>query len=126
MLGAEATRVLEMARAFAIAANYASAVVLCFGHGSPAPRNPRRRARTGRVDRIHSAHHGANVGDSEVSLLEVGCADALVLRRLSLEDNVLELTVHQSLWRVAGIETFAARIKLIQEFVRILIWIQSR
>ena len=126
VLGAEATRVLEMARAFAIVANYVSAVIFCCGHGSPAPRNPRRRARTGRVDRIDSAHHAANVGDPEVGLHEVGCADALVLRRKSLEDNVLELTVRRYLWRVTGTEAFAARMKLIQEFVGVLTRIHSR
>ena len=42
VLGAEGTRVLEMARAFAVVANYVAAVVFCHGHGSPEPRNPRR------------------------------------------------------------------------------------
>ena len=55
-----------------------------------------------------------NVGDPEVGLLDVGCADALVLRRKSLEDDVLELTVRRSLGRVARIESFAASIELIQ------------
>ena len=97
MLGAEGTRVLEMARAFAVVANDVSAVVFCHGHGSPAPRNLRRRAQTGKVGRIDSGHHAANVVNPEVELLEVGSADALVLRRESLEDDVLELTVRRSL-----------------------------
>ena len=84
MLGAEGIRVLEMARAFAVVASYVSAAVFSRGHGSPAPRNPRRRARTGKVGRIDSGHNAANVGDPEVGLLEVGCADALVLRRKRL------------------------------------------
>ena len=126
MLGAEGTRVLEMACAFAVVANDVSAVVFCRGHGSPAPRNPRCRARTGKVGRIDSGHHAANVGDPEVGLPEVGCADALVLRRKSLENDVLELTVRRSLWRVARIEAFAASIELIQEFVGVLGWTHSR
>ena len=81
MLGVEGTRVLEMARAFAFVANDVSAVVFCHGHGSPAPRNPRRRARTGKVGRIDSGHHAANIGNPKVGLLEVGYADAIVLRR---------------------------------------------
>ena len=120
VLGAEGTRVLEMARAFAVVANDVSAVVFCRGHGSPAPRNPRRRARTGKVGRIDSGHHTANVGDLEVELLEVGCADALVLQRKSLEDDVPELTVRRSLWMLSRIEAFAASIELIQEFVGVL------
>ena len=87
MLGAEGTRVLEMARAFEVVANYISAVIFCCGYGIPDPRNLRRRARTGKVGRIDSRHHAANVGDPEVGLLEVRCADALVLRRKSLEDE---------------------------------------
>ena len=74
-------------------ANDVSAVVFCHGHGSLVPRNPRRRARTGKVGRIGSGHYAANDGDPEVGLLEVGCADALVLRRKSLEDDVVELTI---------------------------------
>ena len=97
MLGAEGTRVLEMARAFAVVANGVSVVVFFRGHGSPAPRNLHRQAQTGKVGRIDSGHHAANVGDPEVGLLEVGCADMLVLRRKSLEDDVLELTVRRSL-----------------------------
>ena len=120
VLGAEGTRVIEMARAFAVATNDVSAVVFCRGHGSPVPRNPRRRARTVKVGSIDSGHHAANVGDPEVGLLEVGCADALVLRRKSLKHDVLELTVRRSLWRVARIEAFAAIIELIQELVGFL------
>ena len=120
VLGAEGTRVPEMAHAFAVVANDVSAVVFCRGHGSPAPRIPRHRARTGKVGRIDSGHHTANVGDPEVGLLEVGCADALVRRRKSLEDDILELTVHRSLLRVARIEAFTASIELIQEFVGVL------
>ena len=60
------------------------------------------------------------VGDLEVGLLEVECADALVLWRKSLEDDVLELMVRLSLWRVASVEAFAASIGLIQEFVGVL------
>ena len=97
MLGAEGTRVLEMARACAVVEKYVSAVIFCRGHGSPAPRNPRRRAQTGKVGRIDSGHHAANVVNPEVGLLEVGSADAHVLRRKSLEDDVLELTVGRSL-----------------------------
>ena len=78
VLGAEGTRVLEMARAFAAVANDVSAVVFCHGHGSPTPRNSRRRARTGKVGRIDSGHNAANVGNPKVGLLEVGCADAFV------------------------------------------------
>ena len=126
MLGTEGTRVLEMARAFAVVENYVSAAVFCRGHGSPAPRNPRHRARTGKVGRIDSGHHAANVGNPEVGLLEVGCADALVLRRKSLEDDVLELTLRRSLWRDARIEAFAASIELIQEFVGVLAQTRSR
>ena len=117
VLGAEGIRVLEMARAFAVVSNDVSAVVFCRGHGSPATRNPRRRARTGKIDRMNSGHHAANVGDPEVGLFEVGCAGALVLRRKSLEDDVLELTVRRSLRRVARIDTFAASIEPIQKFV---------
>ena len=126
VLGAEGTRVFEMARAFAVGENYVSAVVLCRGHGSPVLRNPRRRARTGKVGRIDSGHHAANVGDPEVGLLEVGCADALVLRRKSLEGDVLELSVRRSLWRVARVEAFVASIELIQEFVGVLARTHSR
>ena len=126
MLGTEGTRVLEMARAFAVVANYVSAAVFCRGHGSPAPRNPRRRARTGKIRRIGSRHHAANVGNPEVGLLEVGCADALVLRRKSLEDDVLERTLRWSLWRVARIKAFAASIELMQEFVGVLAHTHSR
>ena len=126
MLGAEGTRVLEMARAFAVVANDVSAVVFCRGHGNPAPRDPRRRARTGKVGRIDSGHHAANFSDPEVGLLEVVCADALVLWRKSLEDDVLELTVHRFLWRVARIEAFAASIELIQEFIGVLARAHSR
>ena len=72
VLGAEGTRVLEMARAFAVVENYVSAVVSCRGHGSLAPRNPLRRARTGKVGRKDSGHHAANIGDLEVGLFEVG------------------------------------------------------
>ena len=63
----------------------------------PAIRNLRHRARTGKVGCIDSGHHAANVGDPEVGLLKVGCADALVLRRKSLEVDVLKLTVRRSL-----------------------------
>ena len=94
-------RVLEMARAFTVMANYVSAVVFCRGHGSTAPRNARHRARTGKVGRNDSGHHAANVGDPDFGVLEVGCADALVLRRKSLENDVLELTVRRSFWRVS-------------------------
>ena len=117
VLGAEGTCVLEMDRAFAVVANDVSAVVFCRGHGSPTPRNPRRRARTGKVGRIDSAQYAANVGDLKVRLLEVGCVDALVLRWKNLKDGVLDLTVRRSLWRVARIESFAASIELIEEFV---------
>ena len=103
-----------------------SAVVFCRGHGSPAPRNSRRRARTGKVGRINSGHHAANVGDPEVGLLEVGCADVLVLRQQSLEDNVLELTVRRSRWGGARIEAFAASIELLQEFVGVSARTHSR
>ena len=119
----EGTRVLEMARAFAVVANDSAAAAFCRGHGSPAPRNLRRRAPTGKVGRIGSGHHAANVGNLEVGLLEVGCADALVLRRKSLEDDVLELTVRRSLWRAARIE---ASIELMQEFVEVLAQTHSR
>ena len=87
----------EMARAFAVVANDVSAVDFCRGFGSPVPRIPRRQARTGKVGRSDSGHHAANVVDPELGLLEVGCADAPVLRRKSLEEDVLELTVRQSL-----------------------------
>ena len=80
VLGAEGTRVLEMARAFVVVVNDVSAVVFCRGHGSPVARNPLRRARTGKVSRIDSGHHAANVNDPEVGLLEVACVDALLLR----------------------------------------------
>ena len=43
------TRVLEMARAFAVVSNNVFVVVFCRGYGSPAPRNPRRRARRERL-----------------------------------------------------------------------------
>ena len=52
--------------------------------------------------------------------------DALVLRRKSLENSVLELTVRRSLWRVARIEAFAASIELIQEFLGVLARTHSR
>ena len=126
VLGAEGTRVLEMARAFAIGENYVSAVVLCRGHGRPALRNPRHRARTDKVGSIDNGHYAANVGDPEVGLLEVGYADALVLRRKSLEDDVLELSVRRSLWRVTRFETFVASIELIREFVGVLARTHSR
>ena len=126
VLDTEATRDRKMARVFTVVANDVSAVVFCRGYGSPAPRNPCRRPRTGKVDRIDSGHHAAYVGNPEVGLLEVGCADALVLQRKSLEDDVLELTVRRSLWRVACIEAFAASIELIQEFVRVLARTHSR
>ena len=126
VLGAEGTRVLEMTRTFPVVANDVPAVVFCRGHGSPAPRNPRRRARTGKVGRIDSGHHSVNVDGFEVGLLEVGCADALVLRRKSFEDDVLELTARRSLWRVARIEAFAESIELLQEFVRVLARTYSR
>ena len=87
VLGAEGKRVLGMARAFTVVANCVSAVVFCRGHGSLAPRNPLRRARMGKVGRIDSGHHAANIGDPEVGLLEVGYTDALILRRKSLEDG---------------------------------------
>ena len=102
-----------MARAFAVVAKDVSSIVFCRGHGSRAPRNPRRRARTGKVGRIDSGHHAANVSDPEVGLLELECAYELVLRWKSLEDDVLVLTVRRSLWRVARIEAFAASIELI-------------
>ena len=86
-LGAEGTRVHEIARAFAVVANYVSAVVFCHGHGSPDPQNFRRRARTDKVGRIDRGHYAANVGDPEVGLLELECADTLVLRQKSLEDE---------------------------------------
>ena len=70
VLGAEGTRVLEMARTFAVVEK--SAAVFCRGYGSPTPRNPRRRARTGNVGRIDSGHHVANVGDLEVGLSRGG------------------------------------------------------
>ena len=95
------------------------------GMATPCPAI-RPRARTGKVGRIDSGYHPANVGDPEVGLLEVGCANALVLRRKSLEDGVLELTVRRSLWRVARIEAFAASIELIQEFVGVLARTPSR
>ena len=126
MLGAEGARFLEMARTFAVVANDVSAVVFCRGHGGPAPHNPRRRARTGKVGRIDSGHHAANAGDPEVGLLEVGCVDAPVLRRKSVEDDVLKLTVRRSLWRAARIEAFAASIELIQEFVGVMARTHSR
>ena len=126
VLGAEGTRVFQMARAFTVVANDVSAVVFCRGHGSPAPCNPCRQAQTGKVGRIDSGHHAANVGDPVVGVLRVGCADALVLRRKSLEDHVLELTVRRVLWRDARIEAFAASIKLIQKSVVVLARIHSR
>ena len=126
VLGAEGIHVLEMARAFAVVANYVSADVFCRGHGSPAPRNPRRRARTGKVGRIGSRHHAVNVVDPKAGLLEMGCTDTLVLRRKSLADDVLELTVRGPLWRVAPIEAFAASIELAQDFVRVLARTHSR
>ena len=126
MLGAGGTRVLEMAHAFAVVANNVSAGVFCRGHGSPTPPNPRRRARTGKVGRLDSWHYAANVGDPEVGLLEVGWAGALVLRWKSVQDDVLELTVRRSLWRVARIEAFAASIELIQKFVGVLARTHSR
>ena len=126
MLGAEGTCVLGMARAFAVVASYVSALVFCHGHGSLAPHNPRRRARTGKVGCIDRGYHAANVDDPEVGLLEVGYVDVLVLRRKSLENDVLELTVRRSLWRVARIEAFAASIELIQEFVGVLARTHSR
>ena len=125
VLRVEGTRVIEIARAFAVVANDISAVVFCRGYGSSAPRNPRRQAQTGKVGRIGSGHHAVNVGDPQVGLLEVGCADALVSQR-SLEDDVFELTVRRFLWRVARIEAFAANIELIQEFVGILARTHSR
>ena len=69
VLGAEGKRVLEMACAFAGRANDVCAVVFCRGHVSPAPRNPCRRARTGKVGRIDSGHHAAIVGDPGVEFL---------------------------------------------------------
>ncbi|CAM9377623.1 unnamed protein product [Ascophyllum nodosum] len=50
----------------------------------------------------------------------MGCTDALVRRRKGLGDDVLELTVRRSLWRVARIEAFAASVELIQKFVEVL------
>ena len=67
-----------------------------------------------------------NVGDPEIGLLEVGCAEALVLRRKSLKDDAFEFTVRRSLWRVAPTKTFAASIEVIQEFVGILTRTHSR
>ena len=87
LLDAEGTRVHEMTRAFAVVANYASAVVFCRGHGSPDPQTFCRRARTDKVGRIDRGHYAANVGDPEVGLLEVECADALVLRQKGLENE---------------------------------------
>ena len=84
------------------------------------------QARTGKVGRTDSVHHAANVGDPEIGLREVGYANALVLRRKSLEGDVLELTARRSLWRVARIEAFAASIELIQEFVGVLARTHSR
>ena len=43
-----------------------------------------------------------------------------------LEDDVLELTLRRSLWRVARIEAFAASIELIEEFVGVLAQTHSR
>ena len=120
------TRGLEMARALAVVANYVSVVVVCRGHGNPAPQNSRRRAQTAKVDCINSGHHAANVGNPKVGLFEVGCADALVLGQKSLEDDVLELEVRRPLWRVARIEAFTARIELIQNFVGFLARTHSR
>ena len=67
-----------------------------------------------------------NVGDPEVGPLEVGCADALVLWRKSLEDDNLELTVPRSLQRAARIEAFATSIELIWGFVGVLAQTDSR
>ena len=125
MLGVEETRVLEMARAFAVVANYIS-TRLSSAAGMAAPRKPRRRARTGKVGRIDSGHHAANVGDPDVGLLDVGCADTLVLRRKSFVDDVLEFTIRRSLRRVARIEVFMASIELIQKFVGVLTRTHSR
>ena len=44
VLGAEGTRILEVACAFAVVVNDVSEIIFCRGHGSPTPRNPRRRA----------------------------------------------------------------------------------
>ena len=81
VLGAEGTRVLEVARAFEVVANDVCAVVFCHGDGSPAPRNPHRWARTGKVGGMDSGHHAANVDDPEVGLLEVGCTEGYVRMR---------------------------------------------
>ena len=120
------TYVLQLARALAVGLRYVSAVVFSRGHGSPAPRNSRRRAQTGKVDYINSGQHAANVSDPKVVVLEVVCADALVLRRKSLEDDVLELTVRRPLWKVARTEEFAARVELIQKLVGFLARTHSR
>ena len=117
---------LKRAPTLAVGVSYVSAVVFCRGHGSLAPRNSRRRAQTGKVDYINSGYHAANVSDPKVGVLEVVCADALVLRWKSLEDDVLEMTVRRPLWRVARIEEFAERIELIQKFVGFLAWTHSR
>ena len=47
-------------------------------------------------------------------------------RRKSLDDDILELMVRRSLWKLARIEAFAASIELIQEFVGVLAWPHSR
>ena len=104
-----------MARAFTVVENDVFSVVFCREHGSTAPRNSRRRARTDKVGRIYNGHYVANFGDPKVELLEVGCTDALVQK--SLEDYVLELAVRRSSWRVARIKAFVASVELIQEFV---------
>ena len=58
-----------------------------------------------------------DVRKAEVSPLEMSLTDTVALRGKGLENDVLELAVRRSLWRVARIEAIAASIELIQEFV---------
>ena len=71
--------------------------------------------------RVDGKHHTADVGDSNVQLLEVGCPNMLVLKRESLESDALELSVGWARRRIARVEVCPASIELIEEPVGILV-----
>ena len=73
VLGAEGAVFLNVAGTFAVFEDDVAAVALHHRHGSPASRDPNRRARAGKVGRVDGRYNTSGVDNSKLRLLEVEC-----------------------------------------------------
>ena len=74
----------------------------------------------GRVVRVDSRHHTADVGEAEVSPLEMDLTNTVAFRGKGLENDVLVLPIRGAFRWLARIETIPEAIHLVQRVVGVL------